>query len=349
MMTPDAYADEIGGVYQEAELSILRRLRKRMEKNLDVSWWSSEKLGELNYFMREVADDIPDINDEEIEALVEEAYLKGQEESGAILRNAKLLDPAVNPTGAKNSIRVLVQAQHDVLAKAHVQILRASQDAYRSVIGQVSSTVLTGAQTRRQAVQEALWKLANQGISGFIDRAGRKWNIGSYCEMATRTTTHHAFIQGSLDKYSAANRDLVRVSSQGSSCPTCAPWQGSILSISGNDERYRSVQEAREAGLLHPNCSHGLSLYVPGLSKDTPTGPKFSRDQIANTYSAEQRLRNAERHIRLWKRKLQVAITPENEFLAKSKVKEWQAKAREITSTTEARRDYTRESLKLYP
>ena len=36
-------------------------------------------------------------------------------------------------------------------------------------------------------------------------------------------------------------------------------WQGKILSSSGNNSDYPSLQEAMDGGLFHPNCRHAIN------------------------------------------------------------------------------------------
>ncbi len=51
----------------------------------------------------------------------------------------------------------------------------------------------------------------------------------------------------------------MRVSRGGDpTCRLCAPWEGTILSISGRDSRFPSYEQARRAGCFHPNCVHTL-------------------------------------------------------------------------------------------
>src|SRR5665811_128998 len=99
------------------------------------------------------------------------------------------------------------------------------------------------------------------------DRAGRNWQLESYTEMATRTGSGHAMIEGRLQTYQAAGRDLVIVSDAPEECPWCRKYEGQVLSISGKDSKHPSVASARAGGLLHPGCRHDLRPYIAGLTK----------------------------------------------------------------------------------
>jgi len=54
----------------------------------------------------------------------------------------------------------------------------------------------------------------------------------------------------------------VKVSTHLGACELCQPWQGKILSFTGKTEGYPTLEEARAAGLFHPNCRHAYGLYI---------------------------------------------------------------------------------------
>ena len=72
-------------------------------------------------------------------------------------------------------IEAIARALEDLLKETHPQILRSSNDIYRRVISEAVVDVATGVKTRQQSVQSSLNKFANQGVTSFIDQAGRRW------------------------------------------------------------------------------------------------------------------------------------------------------------------------------
>jgi len=62
--------------------------------------------------------------------------------------------------------------------------------------------------------------------------------------------------------------DLVRVSSHATLCEDCMPWEQAILSLSGSHEKYPSMSDAREFGLFHDDCTHGLKVFFDGYWYD---------------------------------------------------------------------------------
>jgi hypothetical protein len=130
----------------------------------------------------------------------------------------------------------------------HTRILRTAEDVYRTGVADVAGQVITGVQTRREAAARAVTRLTAAGITGFTDRAGRNWELGSYVEMAARTTVGQAHVQGGLDRYTQQGRDLVIVSDAPEECAKCRPFEGRVLSLSGREPDRRRWLATGTAG-----------------------------------------------------------------------------------------------------
>ncbi len=90
----------------------------------------------------------------------------------------------------------------------------------------------------------------------FVDKSGRAWENGRYCQMLARTTATRVWNDSFLDRLAEEGFNLVRVSSHGSEpdCDICRAWGGKICVISGKGDKYPTVEDARAAGVFHPNC-----------------------------------------------------------------------------------------------
>lgn len=250
--------------------------------------------------------------------------------------------------GAEAILR-LAGALTGTLRGTYTPVVRWAMDAYREVITRTAlADVLSGVGTRRQASQRAWAQLLGRGITGFTDRSGRNWNLASYVEMATRTGAAQAAVEGHADRLGEAGIDLVVVSNSPQECPRCRPWEGKVLVRNGpageRTERFEhatrdgvevmvriagSVDEAVRAGLLHPNCTHALSAYLPGLTK-APTAtanPEAAR--------ARERLRELERRVRRDKLLAAGAIDPAAAARYAERVKATQAQIREHVKASE--------------
>jgi hypothetical protein len=249
----------------------------------------------------------------------------------------------------------------------YARITRVVVDVYRSITSRASASTLLGALTRRQASQRALDQFANRGISGFVDSAGRSWDMASYAEMAVRSVTARAAIEGHVDALAEIGVGLVIVSDAPLECPLCRPWEGETLTLSGQSGPHTiqaehstdtvgrlrrrpriipvhvagSLVEARAAGLFHPNCRHSLSAYLPGVTTRPPDHPT-----PGTTYEDTQRQREIERHIRKWKRRQAAAMDEQTRRVTGAKVRAWQAAMREHVAAHEhLRRKPAREQI----
>lgn len=249
------------------------------------------------------------------------------------------------PVTNVRALEVIASDLHRVLADLPAIALRNAFDSYQQIISTPAALNATGVLTRRKATQDALNGFAARGIDGFTDKAGRTWHIDTYAEMATRTGAAHALRTAYEGELIARGEDLVIVTGNTYTCRLCAPWQDKVLSLTGLypagvhrlpsavGDGYVTVhvagtlEEARAAGLHHPNCTHSEGLYLPGATVIEP-GTMGIRD--AETYDASQKQRALEREIRKHKRLLVAAITGEAETKARAAIRGYQAQIREL-------------------
>jgi hypothetical protein len=152
---------------------------------------------------------------------------------------------------------------------------RRYDDVFRAMGLNVASGVAAGDETWRQAMRRELKMFDEMGIKSFTDAGGHRWKLKDYAEMVSRTVPMHVLHVGKMNEFLEYGEDLVEVStltpSGNSPCALCAPWEGEILSISGQTEGYPTVADAENAGLFHPRCFHNFALYIPELEKGSST------------------------------------------------------------------------------
>ena len=234
--------------------------------------------------------------------------------------------------------RTLSSDMKGVITKA----IRKENDIYRDIMVEIAKNSATGLYNRVQLTQQAINKFGRNKIMTFTDKSGKNWDIGTYAQMATRTTMVQAGLQGNLDRLQARGHDLIIVSQHARSCPLCRPWERQILSISGKTSGYRTISEAQSAGLWHPNCSHTSRAYIPGL---TNTDAGEAKDKGQGTYEQQQEMRNCERHVRQWKKRLDTAITDQEKAICKRKINEWNKKANNLSKSTGIPRKYSNQQV----
>lgn len=332
---------DIFEAYQRAEETMLERIAKRIKRGVTETGWTEEKFNDVQKLRREIEATLKDVN-QLAKAKLSDGIIKAYKTGVASAsKDMKKVESILNDFVPEHIQRMILET-NNLIDNTSFQILRNTQDVYRQVISETSTQALLGVETRLETAQNALNMFAARGITGFVDRAGRRWDLASYVEMATRTATARAALQGHIDRQIEIGNDLVMVSSIGTTCPICAQWQGKVLSISGNDKRYPSLESAKAAGLFHPNCKHTITAYFPEIDDYEPPVTKNNPEK----YEATQKQRYNERQIRKWKRVEAAAMTPEAKAKAANMVKKWQAIQREHVAKWDLRRQYGRESIK---
>lgn len=334
-------AKTIADIYGDAVARLLTVVARRIADGIDQPGWAERKLAQVDQLRREALRQVADLERTAGPAAataIQEAFDTG---AAAAERELETVGVDLEFVGSqRRALEALIRETVTNVASTHLQLLRSTLDTYRTVIAEAGTPqVLAGTITRRQAAQLALNRFAAKGVSGFRDRAGRSWEIESYTEMATRTAIGRAQVQGTLDRFDEAGYDLVIVSDHGGECAACRPWEGQILSQSGNDPNYPSVDEATAEGLFHNNCRHSLGLYVEGLTKPLTGTEDPEGDE------ARQQQRYLERGVRRWKRVEAVALDDDAAKAARAKTREWQGRLREHVQANDLKRQPQRERI----
>jgi minor capsid protein 2 len=364
-------AREVGRLYEDAEGALLERLAKALESDLESPLWAELKLAAIGN-LREAVETISNALQQDVDGAVRRAlvtaYNRGRQaavaELGALDIGRELVAREILPN-APAVDRLAASLAQDT-RPLYVRITRVVVDAFQRIVARVSGGTLLGTMTRRQASQRALDQFAQRGVTGFVDKAGRSWELAAYAEMAVRSVTARAAIEGHTDALAELGIGLVIVSDAPLECPLCRQWEGEVLELSGEAGPHSvvaehaiqptglfaptrtvvvhvagSLVEARAKGLFHPNCRHSLSAYLPGVTTRPP-----HHATPGTTYEDTQRQRQIERHIRAWKRRAAVAMDDKTRAAANAKVRAWQKAAREhVAAHDDIRRKPQREQI----
>jgi hypothetical protein len=350
-------------LYEDAEIALIEILRDALARGIDSPRWAELKLrsiGDLRQAVETVANALQDDANGAVAEALATAYGRGRQaavaELGALDMGRELQARRILP-GAPAVDRLAASYARDT-RPLYQRITRAVVDTYRNITTRAAGTQLLTGITRRDASQRALDEFARRGVTGFVDSAGRSWQLAAYAEMAVRSVTARAAIDGHIDAMTEVGQGLVIVSDAPLECPLCRPWEGEVLALTGPPgprtvrvehaiqptglrSMFRqpttvavhiagSLPEARSKGLFHPNCRHNLGLYLPGVTTRPPQHPT-----PGTSYEDTQRQRAIERHIRRWKRAEAAAMDEKARVKARAKVREWQAAAREHVAAHE--------------
>ena len=340
----EAYAKTVREVYAEAERHMLKVVAKRAARGIDEPGWASKKLTEVHAIRNDIRTSLKTLGKTfaGLQEAIETAYAAGGDEAvKEMIGKRQTINMAASLSKVDHiALRTLITKAVKRASSTHLRILRAVEDGYRDVIQFASAQFSVGTMNKWEAVQNALNRFSDRGITGFVDAQGRRWSLASYSEMATRSALGQASVQGHVDRLTQGGYDLVYVSDHAEECPLCRPWEGKVLSISGKSEKYPSLNDAIAAGLYHPGCGHTVNLYVEGETKipKAESNPKLYEDRQKQRYN--------ERMIRKWKKREAVAITPQEKLEASNQRKAWQAKQRAHVKETGRRRQYDREKIR---
>ena len=198
----ESLAQQVLEVYNEAELTMIRRVARRLLKGVNAPGWAERKLSETAQVHRQLSELFAALtkNRGKITSdTLETAYADAQKwcfaDAKAYAQSIGILHIA--PNSAK--VADILSDLNRRLDAADRRILRQCDDAYADVIADASALVATGSITYREAVGRALRDFADKGISSFVDRSGRTWQMGTYAEMAVLTASSLWSLQSQTD------------------------------------------------------------------------------------------------------------------------------------------------------
>ncbi|MBM0203531.1 phage capsid protein [Micromonospora sp. STR1s_5] len=321
----DELAAQVAGIYGTAELALVERISRRLAAGLGESDWAARKLREVRAVRRAaqlVADELETNGSAALRQAVAEGYRAGSNSAVVDLAERLVGDTGPTARGASERGSRAVQALADALVREvrplHLAIVSAAESAYRQAIADATARTLTGVQDRRRAAQDAWAALVSQGVTRFTDTSGRQWRLHTWVEMATRTSTARAATKGLTDGLLAAGEYHVYVTDTPGECSICRPWEHLVLDLRARavHPAVATLEAARAAGLLHPNCRHGVARWIPGTRLSRTTA-----DPAGN--AARDRQRAIERHLRHWREREAAALTPDGTTYARKRVDAW--------------------------
>ena len=327
--------------------SMPRELRDTMEATraaaLDKLEKDMERAMKAGYVTPPVSDSVPRVL-EDLAAQARDRYN---------LVNTNMLNSSVEAfTDTIMEVAESVQAAERASRK-----LISGAGASGRILEEASAGILTGAETRTNAVRRALIRLSDEGLTGFVDRGGRHWTPEAYVNMVTRSTVHNVSVEATKARMKDYNTEVFQVSSHAGARPLCYPYQGKFYSWDGSEGEielgdgstvhYESVgvtSYGEPPGLFGINCGHEPIPIIPGFT--VPHGADFIQPKEENDklYAESQEQRALERKIRERKRNLEMlgdTATKED----KAAVREAQAEMREFIQRTGRTRRYDREQI----
>lgn len=187
----------------------------------------------------------------------------------------------------ERKLEALIKATMDDMKKAETAVLRMANDQYRKIIYNAQVYANTGAGTYEQAVDIATHDFLSAGLNCIEYKNGARHTLADYADMAIRTASKRAYLQGEGVKRQEWGIHTVIVNKRGNPCPKCLPFVGKVLiddvwsggtGAEASESGYGLMSSAISAGLYHPRCKDSHTTYFPGIS--TPPDDKFSRNEL---------------------------------------------------------------------
>lgn len=243
-------------------------------------------------------------------------------------------------------LETLINATMNDMQKAEIAVLRMANDQYRKVIYNAQVYANTGAGTYEKAVDMATEDFVKAGLNCVQYANGARHTLADYADMAIRTASKRAYLQGEGQKRQEWGISTVIMNKRGNPCPKCLPFVGKVLvdDVWSNGPKdgkspvtgikYPLMSSAIAAGLYHPRCKDSHTTYFEGIS----TPPEKSRytkaelNELVRKQEQENRQQYAKRQEKKFGRLADFSLDPENKKKYEQKQNEWKSVANDADS-----------------
>ncbi len=361
-------------IEDELIASMMRNMaRHRAEETAEgIQWamWQAEQLKALEKYKREnrkrYKGQFQTMN-QEIEALIRKAKETGgmdQEKQilQAIRRGFKGFGTNHSPAHQalsgeffrlnERKLEALIKATTSDMERAETAVLRMADDEYRKAIFNAQVYANTGAGTYEKAVDMATKDLLSRGLNCVVYANGARHTLSDYADMAVRTASKRAYLQGEGEKRQEWGIATVIVNKRGNPCPKCLPFCGKVLiddvwsggSKDGVDpetgKRYPLVSKAIAHGLYHPRCKDSHTTYFPGISTADDTWTEEELEAIGQASREDERKQYAERQVKKYNRLAAYSMDEGNRKQYQIKVAEWKGRSGETKGGLNVKKSY---------
>ncbi len=120
--------------------------------------------------------------------------------------------------------------------------------------------------------------------TGVVYSNGRVVSLHAYGQMAARTGVSNALQVGRDDRYRQMGVRLGKITSIGTLCERCRPWEGCIVAMDAAGEARGYAPVARWYAVRHPNCQHNLTPWYAGFSGPAKHPPAWTAGADGSDY-----------------------------------------------------------------
>lgn len=334
MLSPEymeRVTDHLIELYQDLEDAILEDIAKRINKNgylTATAERQAEVLIENGYTTEEIESLLkPHLEniDQEISQIINNSSLKHYEDEAKAYRsiNKNLIDLSENKHAENiidNAMERLILGNSNITKSLGVVYNGENillNDFYKKTLNQATFKVASGAFSSQQVVRSIVNDLSNSGIRVInYQQSGRNYTVESASKMLVRTTLNQMTGEMSLRNAEDMDQDLMEISAHAGARPSHAEWQGQVVSLSGENTKYLSLDDigyGDVSGFLGANCRHNWYPFFEGISEkawtkemldDIDPEPFEFEGKEYTYYEATQKQRQIERTIRKYKHRV---------------------------------------------
>ena len=341
---------DIGAAFQAIEDELIKSMIRNMDRHraeetkegIEWSMWQAEQLKALEKYKREnrkrYGKLFRNLNNEMGE-LIRMSRQRGNMQQEIQILNAirkgfparKISKGATAEFFKLNDrkLEALIEATTHDMEAAETAVLRKANDDYRKAIFNAQVYANTGAGTYEKAVDMATRDMLSRGLNCVEYANGARHTLADYADMAIRTASKRAYLQGEGEKRQEWGITTVIVNKRGNPCPKCLPFVGKVLIDdvwSGgkkSDGLYPLMSQAIAAGLYHPRCKDSHTTYFPGISTADDTWTKEELDAVERANQKETKRQYAERQAEKFRRLVAYSLDKENQERYMAKREEW--------------------------
>ena len=345
---------DIGAAFQAIEDELIKSMIRNMDRHraeetkegVEWSMWQAEQLKALEKYKRDnqkrFKGRFQDLNKEMGE------LIRISRQRGNMQQEVKILDAIRKGFSAKKisqgvtaeffrlndrKLEALIKATTNDMQQAETAVLRMANDQYRKAIFNAQVYANSGAGTYEKAVDMATKDMLSRGLNCVEYVNGARHTLADYADMAIRTASKRAYLQGEGEKRREWGITTVIMAKRGNPCPKCLPFVGKVLIDdvwSGgkkSDGPYPLMSKAIASGLYHPRCKDSHTTYFPGISTADDTWTRKELEAVGQANKQEAWQQYAARQSEKYGRLAEYSLSPENQKQYKQKSEKWEGEA----------------------
>ncbi len=298
------HADVPTGIYQDLEEQIMANIMRHCRdynQPIASDVWLLRKLAEIGKLNQEnirIIAKSAKLSQTAMERMLNETAEQAIAEMEPAMQRVVekgLVSSAVPPKKSRNVKQVLTTMQEqakDTLNLCNTVMLYMARDAYKQFVQNVASraqeienkpeylrilngkmaAVLTGAESRQQAMHKCIQEFNEKGIPAFVDKRGREWTPEAYVNMVMRSTSNTVAAEVQMARSEDFGVYLLEVSSHSGARGrewTPEAYVNMVMRSTSNTVA-AEVQMAR---------SEDFGVYLLEVSSHSGARPKCARDQ----------------------------------------------------------------------